>query len=248
MRILRAAYNKAVALGYSRQQEPFKQVYTGVDKTQKRAVDESIIQRLCLLDLSSKQHLAFTRDIFMFSYFTRGMAFVDIAYLRHTDIGYNALNYIRRKTGQRLIIHIEPEIRTIIERYDNSVSPYVFPIITSTDTEKAYSQYQSALSKYNKNLKCLSLLLGPNVHLSSYTSRHTWASSAQKHQIPLSVISAGMGHTSESTTRIYLASLDNSIIDQANLSIISKINYPISSKETGKASPLPLPKRGDKLA
>ncbi|MBR6607012.1 MAG: phage integrase SAM-like domain-containing protein, partial [Prevotella sp.] len=66
MRILRAAYNKAVALGYSRQQEPFKQVYTGVDKTQKRAVDESIIQRLCLLDLSSKQHLAFTRDIFMF--------------------------------------------------------------------------------------------------------------------------------------------------------------------------------------
>ena len=99
MRILRAAYNKAVALGYSRQQEPFKQVYTGVDKTQKRAVDESIIQRLCLLDLSSKQHLAFTRDIFMFSYFTRGMAFVDIAYLRRTDIGYNALNYIRRKTG-----------------------------------------------------------------------------------------------------------------------------------------------------
>ena len=34
--------------------------------------------------------------------------------------------------------------------------------------------------------------------------------------IPVSVISEGMGHNSEMTTRIYLASMDKTVIDDAN--------------------------------
>ena len=55
----------------------------------------------------------------------------------------------------------------------------------------------------------------------SYKARHSWASIAKSKNIPLSVISEGMGHDSEETTRIYLASLDGSVIDKAN-SIILK--------------------------
>lgn len=53
-----------------------------------------------------------------------------------------------------------------------------------------------------------------------YISRHTWASIAKSKNIPISVISEAMGHDSESTTRIYLASLDTSVIDNANKLII----------------------------
>ena len=55
----------------------------------------------------------------------------------------------------------------------------------------------------------------------SHVSRHSWASIAKSKNIPISVISEGMGHDSEETTRIYLASLDGSVIDKAN-SIILK--------------------------
>ena len=41
--------------------------------------------------------------------------------------------------------------------------------------------------------------------------------------IPITVISEGMGHSSIQTTQIYLASLNDSIIDGANKRIINKI-------------------------
>ena len=66
-------------------------------------------------------------------------------------------------------------------------------------------------------------LLELEMPLSSYTSRHTWATTARNHNVPLSVISAGMGHASEKTTQIYLASLESSVIDQANRSIIASL-------------------------
>ena len=56
--------------------------------------------------------------------------------------------------------------------------------------------------------------------LTMYVARHSWASIAKNNNIPLAVISEGMGHDSETTTQIYLASLENSIIDKANKKII----------------------------
>lgn len=82
-------------------------------------------------------------------------------------------------------------------------------------------QYQTALNYYNRQLKRLSALLGLDCSLSSYTARHSWATAARNHDIPISVISAGMGHTSERTTQIYLSLLENSVIDRANRQITS---------------------------
>ena len=86
-----------------------------------------------------------------------------------------------------------------------------------------FSQYQTALGYYNRRLKRLAELLGLEMPLSSYTSRHTWATTARNHNVPLSIISAGMGHASEKTTQIYLASLESSVVDQANRSIIASL-------------------------
>lgn len=75
MRNLRAIYNRAVEESYTEQKHPFKKVFVGNDKTIKRAIDEDVISRFKTLDLSSKPRLAFSRDMFMFSFYARGMAF-----------------------------------------------------------------------------------------------------------------------------------------------------------------------------
>lgn len=225
MRTLRSAYNKVISRNQMEQTFPFRNVYTGVERTRKRAVPEDIMVRLQKLDLTHSAPLAFSRDMFIFSYCTRGMAFVDIAYLKKEDVSGGILSYVRHKTGQRLTVRIEPLIEEIIERYEPFVhnSPYLFPIITSNDPEEAFRQYQTALGYHNRKLKKLGKLTGENLHLSSYTARHSWATVARKHNVPLSVISAGMGHTSEKTTLIYLDSVENSLIDKANEEILEAL-------------------------
>ncbi len=226
MRNLRAVYNKAVRHNLTVQRKPFEYVYTGVDRTRKRAVNEDVIMRLLNLDLKHSRALALTRNLFVFSYCTRGMSFVDIAFLKKTDISNGMISYIRRKTGQQLTVRVEPCIEEIIRLYQEATagSIYVFPIIHAETPEEAYKQYQIALCYHNRKLKRLGQRIGENLSLSSYTARHTWATAARNHNIPLSIISQGMGHTSEKTTQIYLASLENSVIDEANNKLLSMIN------------------------
>ena len=226
MRILRAVYNKAVRRGYADQSFPFRDVYTGIDKTRKRAVSENVILRLIQLDVAGNAPLAFARDMFLFSFYMRGMAYVDMAYLRKSDIQDGIIRYARHKTGQQLAVRVEPCIRTIIERYADAAdsSPYVFPILKGEDSTACYRQYHTALRLYNLRLRQLSELLGLDYTISSYTSRHSWATTARNQNVPLSVISAGMGHSSERTTQIYLTSLENSLIDSANRGILERLN------------------------
>lgn len=226
MRILRSVYNKAVKSGLIVQKNPFRDAYTGIEHTRKRAVDENVMLRLITMDLGFSEALTLTRDMFVFSYCARGMAFVDMAFLRKSDISCDNLRYVRKKTGQQMCIRIEPCLRRIIDRYSaiTKGSPYVFPVIKSTDIAEAYRQYQTALGYYNRKLKRLSRLLELDTPLSSYVSRHTWATTARNHNTPLSVISSGMGHTSEQTTRIYLAAINDSVIDQFNHNILDPLN------------------------
>lgn len=220
MRVLRAVYNKAAKQRLVEPTNPFADVYTGIDRTRKRAVPESVIVALNRLELPEGSPLTLARDLFIFSYCTRGMAFIDIAFLRKSDLQNETICYARRKTGQLLSVRIEPAIRRIIDRYASTPTPYIFPILTSTDAAEAYEQYRVALNMHNRLLGMLSARLGCGCKLTSYTSRHSWATAARNHNVPISVISAGMGHTSEQTTRIYLTMLENSVIDDANRGII----------------------------
>lgn len=223
MRVLRAVYNKAVRQRLVEQRYPFMDVYTGVDVTRKRAVPESVIAQLYRLELPDRSPLALTRDMFIFSYCARGMAFVDMAYLTRDNICGDYISYARRKTGQRLSVKIEPLIRRIIDNYTDAASPYIFPLLTTVDTFESYNQYRIALNMYNRLLGRLSAMVDCDCKLTSYTSRHSWATAARRHNVPIAVISQGMGHASEHTTQIYLATLENSVIDNANKDIIGYI-------------------------
>lgn len=220
MRNLRAVYNRAVDKNLTPQQHPFKYVYTGVEKTVKRATPLKTVKMLKELEVPAASSLAWARDMFLFSFYTRGMAFVDMSYLKKSNLKNGILIYRRKKTQQKLFIRWEKCMQEIIERYDTADSPYLLPIIRSTEKDTRL-QYLSASHLVNRKLKILGARLGLPVPLTMYVARHTWASVAQSKRIPLSVISEGMGHESENTTRIYLASLDTNIVDKANRAILN---------------------------
>lgn len=220
-RILRAVYNRAVEKGLTAQCYPFKHVYTGIDKTVKRAVTLKTIRRIKELDLSLKPGLDFARDMFLFSFYTRGMSFIDMAYLKNTDLHNGVLSYRRRKTGQQMFIRWESCMQEILDKYPVNETGYLLPIIKTPDGER--KQYRNMQRLVNNKLKKISTMAGLQMNLTMYVSRHSWASIARSQNIPLSVISEGMGHDSENTTQIYLASLDNSMIDKANEMILKKL-------------------------
>lgn len=221
MRILRAVYNRAVEKKITEQRYPFKHVYTGIETTSKRAIPINDIKRIKQLDLSSRPSMALARDIFLFSFYTRGMAFVDIAYLRRGNIQGGVITYRRHKTGQQLRIKIERCTQEIIDYYNCTESDYIFPLIKTPEDE--YRQYKNALRSVNGKLWEIGKMIGTSIKLTTYVGRHSWGSAAKSSNIPLAVISESLGHDNEQTTQIYLASLDTSAIDKANAKILKKL-------------------------
>lgn len=221
-RILRAVYNRAVEEEVISNRYPFRHVYTGHDKTSKRALPLQIIKRIRSLDLTLRPSLDFARDMFMLSFMLRGMSFIDMVYLRKTDLKDGYITYYRRKTGQRLMIEWTEEMQEILDKYPANPTVYLLPIIKNPDTSEWYA-YRNVGYNINYNLKRIAEIIGVKMPLTLYVARHSWASAAKVKGIPLKVISEGMGHDSETTTQIYLASLDNSVIDRANAIILKSL-------------------------
>ena len=219
MRILRSVYNRAVEDGLSKQMNPFRHVYTGVDKTSKRAIGLDEIRRIKNLNLSNTPKLDFARDIFLFSFYMRGMSFIDIAYLQKTNLSGGYISYNRKKTGQQMTIKWEKEMEEIANKYVSQSDTFLFPIIERNDgTER--KQYLNKMLLINRRLKVIAEKIALSVPLTMYVARHSWASIAQSNNIPINAISLGMGHDKEETTRIYLASIQTDVIDNANSKIL----------------------------
>lgn len=221
-RILRAVYNRAVEEDIITNRNPFRHVYTGVDKTVKRALPLQTIKKIKGLDLSLIPELDFARDMFIMSFMLRGMSFIDMAYLRKTDLTNGYITYRRRKTGQQLVIEWTKEMQIILDKYPENESDYLLPIIRNKGINDR-STYRNVGYNINHNLKRVAKKAGINIPLTLYVARHSWASAAKAKGIPLSVISEGMGHDSETTTQIYLASLDTSVVDKANSIILKSL-------------------------
>lgn len=221
-RILRAVYNRAVEDEIIENRNPFRHVYTGVDKTVKRALPLTIIKKIKSLDLSLTPTLDFARDMFMMSFFLRGMSFIDMAFLKKTDLKNGYVTYRRRKTGQQLIIEWTKEMQMILDKYPENKSDYLLPVIRNPGLNERCT-YRNTGYNINHSLKRIAGMVGVTIPLTLYVARHSWASAAKAKGIPLSVISEGMGHDSEATTQIYLASLDTSVVDKANSLILKSL-------------------------
>ena len=222
MRILRAVYNRAVESEAIEQRNPFRHVYTGTERTVKRAIPIAAISRIKNLELPRGSKMDFARDMFMLSFYLRGMSFVDMAFLRKKDRADNHVTYRRRKTGQRLDIAWTKEMQSIVEKYPPNPTQYLLPILTNPLSDER-STYRNRASCINRQLKTIARMTNLKIPLTLYCARHSWASAARTKGIPVSIISEGMGHDSEATTQIYLASLETSVIDRANALIIRSV-------------------------
>jgi len=109
-------------------------------------------------------------------------------------------------------------------------SPYIFPILKRESPLHQEMDIQWARKRYNKKLKTLAELCGIEQNLTSYVSRHSFATQAMLQQGPLNAISTMLGHSSLKTTEIYLKSLPNTVLDDYN-ALIQTIKKPYSKKE-----------------
>ena len=182
-------------------------------RTAKRAISVKDIRKIENLDLPTGSSLDKARDLFLLSFYLRGMAFVDMAFLKKTDLKCGLVSYNRRKTHQNLNIEWMKPMQAIID----------IPILTGKESSP-YTAYRKVEHNTNYNLKKIGEMVGLKIPLTTYVARHTWASVALHMNIPIATISQGMGHNSYQTTQIYLQSLDVATINEANKRIIKTIS------------------------
>lgn len=227
LRTFRAVYNRAVDL----RKAPyvphlFRSVYTGTRADHKRVLsDEDMKKVFADLSRSSGVSLRLRRahEFFILMFLLRGIPFVDLAYLHKNDLRDNVITYRRRKTGRPLSVMLTPEAMILVKKYMNcdSSSPYLFPFLESREgTKEAYREYQLALRSFNQQLMLLGELLGLGDKLSSYTARHTWATTAYYCEIHPGIISEAMGHSSITVTETYLKPFRSKKIDEANRQVV----------------------------
>lgn len=220
LRNFRSVYNLALVQGTAPVcPNPFQMVRTSPHRTVKRALDRTQIQAVKELDLSSCPILMFYRDLYLFSFYAQGMSFVDIFFLKRENLSDEVICYRRRKSGQLVRIPMIPQLAEIIARYAAGSNDYVFPLINPASEVDTYTQYRSKLRLFNYHLEGIVSMLGDAIPLTTYTARHTWATLARDCGVPLSAISAGLGHTSENTTAIYLKELDLKALKDACLKV-----------------------------
>jgi len=221
MRILRTVLKRATKQRLMPSADFFSNVYTGIRVTAKRAIGIDDLKRIKELDLTQHPQLDFVRDIFLLSFYFRGMSFVDMAYLCHKNLQNGYLAYHRKKTRQRLEIKWESKMTQILEKYPKD-EKYLLPILKSPDQESR-THFKNISKQVNRRLKKVGKMAGIKIPLTMYVARHTWASIAKQKNIPIGVISDALGHDSEKTTQIYLSTLDTSAIDDANSQIIAEL-------------------------
>lgn len=224
LRSLKTLYFKAVELGLTEDKDIFRHVFTGFATTTKRAISIEAIKAIRKLNLGNNPALSFARDIFMLSLYLQGMSFVDIAYLKKSDIRNGQLQYSRKKTGQALTISWEKPMQEIVDAYSHLTkdTPYLLPVITTQDgTER--KQYEKAEHNVNRNLKKIGEMAGLHIPLTTYVARHSWASIMRDMGNDITVVGKGLGHSDIKTTQIYLSTIDNSTIMRANKRFLGRI-------------------------
>ena len=214
MRMFRCIYNK----GVDTHQAPyihrlFRDVFTGVDTRQKKAIPINELHTLLYKDPQSEK-LRRTQAIANLLFLFCGMPFADLAHLEKSNLEGNILKYNRIKTGTPMSIEILESASCIVSRLRNTHSAvlpehpdYLFYILSGKnkrDDEAAYIEYQSTLRRFNNDLKSLAKKLRIHSSVTSYTFRHSWATTAKYRGVPIEMISESLGHKSIKTTQIYL--------------------------------------------
>jgi integrase/recombinase XerD len=216
LRTVRAIFNKAIKSGIIDQDlYPFKTYAIKGTKTRKRAIKLESLVKIEGLVFEPGHTLFHARNYFLLSFYFGGASFVDLAHLKVGYVVDGRINYARQKTATPLSFGIMPEAQVILDYYltGKGKDDFILPIITTDDTQKQYNQVVDKRRRFNKKLKKIAELCGIDENLTSYVTRHSFATRAKNLGVPVASISELLGHTDIRTTQIYLDSLPSDMLD-----------------------------------
>ena len=231
MRTIRAIYNHAIKAGIAdREHYPFNAYKIKTVPTEKRALDIELLNKIITMKLQPGDMLFNARNYFVASYMMYGMNFKDMAFLRKTSVVNGRISYRRNKTAKLYDIKLFPALAEILNHYIQSApeSEYVFPILQNEDLETQTRKVKWARKNYNTKLKLIANKCDIETNLTSYVSRHSFATQALLHTVPITAISAMLGHSSVKTTEIYLKGLPSNVLDDYNSQIMAQQPKPDS--------------------
>lgn len=217
LRTLRAIYNKGIHANLVDEKTyPFKNYKIRTSPTSKRAIESKHIKKIFLLKLEKDSWPFHYRNYFLISYLLFGMSFIDMAFLKRKNIIDGRVKFQRKKTSKAYDIKITEQLKELLGFYlkGKTEEEFIFPVINSGNLEMQYKQVQGARKRYNLGLRKIAKLCSIEDHLTSYVSRHSFATHALFKNVPLPAISAMLGHTKLTTTQIYLKSLPTDVLDK----------------------------------
>lgn len=227
MRAIRALYNDAVKKGVvDEKYYPFKvyKVSKLKGKGFKKALTREEIKKIEDLDETNYPHIAESKHLFIFSYYTRGMNFYDMMKLTWDNIVDDKIIYTRSKTKGRFIVKILDPVQEILDYYKsiNPTTMYVFPILLKEGLTPIQIENRKAkkLKRFNSDLKKIAEIVGIFKPLTSYVARHSYATNLKQIGVSTDLISQSMGHQNISITSSYLKDFDDDVIDEANAKLL----------------------------
>ncbi len=216
-RAIRSIWNRAIKEGIVKSDGyPFKDYAIKSSKTHKSAITQEELKKIKELNLPAGTHAWHGRNMFFFSFYTMGMNFADISQLRVNNIRDGRIIYLRSKTKKPISIKLTDNINNILNLYlnDKDQNPYIFPVIS--DIHNAHSEIKAYHNVVNHALKRWAKKLSIDRSLSFNTARHSWATIGNTMNIPIAIISQGLGHADIATTQIYLDFFETGVMDNAN--------------------------------
>ncbi len=224
LRTLRASINRAIDEGLLPQEKyPFRKFQIKTAKTAKRAITKEEITIILEKRLEPNTNLWHSKNYFTFMFNMRGMNFIDLAFLTMDNLHNDRIVYTRAKTGKLYNIKLTVKAKEILKHYIINQKPnseeFIFPIMpedVKNDTKLKMERYKNRIKYFNKDLKEIAELCKLDINLTSYVSRHTWASIAKFAGISHAIIGESLGHSDLKTTETYLANFNNDVLDDAN--------------------------------
>jgi len=129
-------------------------------------------------------------------------------------------------------VEIPADVRLLLDELavcTDKDSPYLFPFLSGKKTgEAAYAEYNGALLRFNCDLRSLAETCGVGEPVTSYTIRHSFATTLKEQDVPIEMISELLGHTSIKTTQIYLKSFSLERLSAVNRACFESVYKPVS--------------------
>ncbi len=228
LRSLRAIYNRAIKEKIvERSKYPFYDLKIKVENTQKRAIASDDILKLKNASVEENSATWKALNYFLLSYYLIGISFTDLAYLKRENIINGRVIFRRRKTHKLYDIKLFPQAELIIQKMiPLGNKTYLMPILSGDileDSIIAKKIIQQWIKTTNLHLKKLAKKLDINSLLTSYVSRHTFATTAKKLGYSYELISEALGHEpgNNNVTAFYLAPFDKDVVDAMHYRVIS---------------------------